>query len=140
MLASMTNAPYSVSIVLDRCYGSHLRELLEAGPVWAVDSPSNRDCAQQLWAVCPGRNHLDGITVFKSAEDRSPEQMLIDEIGTINEHHGIYSAAPFMLIRVFGSTLTPEARKALEDFGFDTFTTNGAGFEAVRAAAPPPGR
>jgi transposase InsO family protein len=27
-----------------------LCELLKAGPVWAVDSPGNRDCAQQLWA------------------------------------------------------------------------------------------
>jgi hypothetical protein len=48
--------------------------------VWAVDSPANRDCAQQARTEFPIRDHLDGITIFKSAEDRSPEQVLIDEI------------------------------------------------------------
>jgi len=30
------------------------------------------------------RDHLDGITVFKPALDRSPEQMVIDQMGTID--------------------------------------------------------
>jgi hypothetical protein len=35
--------PYSVSIVLDRNYGQLLRELIEFGPVWIVESPANRE-------------------------------------------------------------------------------------------------
>ena len=140
MLSSMSSAPYSVSIVLDRSYGPRLRELLKAGPVWAVDSPANRDCAQQLWSEFPARDHLDGITVFKSAEDRSPEEVLIGEVGTIDEHHGIYSADPaYTVIRVVGSDLTSEVRQVLAGFGFDSFTVNNDGFDAVRPLPPPLG-
>jgi hypothetical protein len=53
MPSSMSGGSYSVSIVLDRSYGTLLRDLLNTGPVWAVDSPANRDCAQQLWAEFP---------------------------------------------------------------------------------------
>jgi hypothetical protein len=138
MLAGMSSAPYSVSIVLDRSYGSRLQELFKVGPAWAVDSPANRHCAEQLWAEFPARDHLDGITIFRTAEDRSPEQVLIDEIGTIDEHHGIYSAdPPYTVIRVVGSALTPEVRQVLERFGFDCFTINSGGFDAVRPLPPP---
>jgi hypothetical protein len=104
--------------------------------VWAVDSPANRDCAQQLWAEFPARDHLDGVTIFKCAEDRSPERLLIDEMGTIDEHHGVYSATPpYTRVSVFGSGLTPEVRQVLASFGFDSFTVTNDGFDAVR---PPP--
>jgi hypothetical protein len=137
MLFSMNSGSYSVSIVLDRDHGSLLRELLKGGPVWAVDSPANRDCAQRLWAEFPARNHLDGITVFKAAEDRSPEQTLIDEIVTIDEHHGVYSAdPPYTAIRVVGSTLTQRVREVLGTFGFDSFTLTDEGFQAVRPLPP----
>ena len=50
MLFGMSNAPYTVSVVVDRDCGQHIRELLEAGPLWVVDSESNRESAQKLWA------------------------------------------------------------------------------------------
>jgi hypothetical protein len=128
----MSSDRYSVSIVLDRSYGPRLRELLRAGPVWAVDSPANRDCARQLWSEHPANDHLNGITIFK-AEDRSPEQMLMDQMGTIDEHHGIYSAvAPYTAVRVVGRSLTPEVRQFLGRFGFESFTSTEEGFAAVR--------
>jgi hypothetical protein len=128
----MSSDRYSVSIVLDRSYGPRLRELLKVGPVWAVDSPANRECARQLWSEHPTPDHLDGITIFK-AEDRSPEEMLMDQMGTIDEHHGIHSAAPpYTAVRVIGSSLTPEARQLLGSLGFDSFTHADEGFAAVR--------
>ena len=133
----MSSAPYSVSIVLDRSYGPRLRELLKAGPLWAVDSPPNRDCAQQLWAEFPALDHLDGITVFKSAEGRSSEQMLIDQMGAIDDHYGVYSAdPPYTAVRVVGSTLTPQVQQVLGSFGFDSFTVTDEGFQAVRPLPP----
>jgi hypothetical protein len=138
MLSSMSTTPYSVSIVLDRSYGPFLRELLKGGPVWVVDSPANRDCAQQLWSEFPAHNHLDGITVFKSGEGRSPEQILIDNMETIDLHHGIYSAnPPYTVVRVVGSTLTPQVKQTLASFGFDSFTITSEGFDAVRPSPPP---
>ena len=132
-VAATKRVSYSVSIVLDRSYGKLLRDLLNAGPVWAVDSPANRDCAEQLWAKFPARDHLDGVTVLKAAEDRSPEQILIDEIATIDLHHGVHSAnPPYTAIRVVGSTLTQQGREVLATFGFDSFTLTDEGFRAVR--------
>jgi hypothetical protein len=137
MLSSMSSGSNSVSIVLDRSYGTLLRDLLNTGPVWAVDSPANRDCAQQLWAEFPARNYLDGVTVFKAAEDRSPEQILIDEMATIDLHHGVHSAnPPCTAIRVVGSTLTQQGREVLATFGFDCFTLTDEGFRAVRLLPP----
>jgi len=137
MLSSMSSARYSVSVVLDRSYGPRLRELLKAGPVWAVDSPANRCCAQLLWEEFPGRDHLDGITVFNSAEDCSPTQMLIDQMGAIDDHHGVYSAdPPYSAIRVVGSGLTSELQQTLASFGFNIFTVTDEGFDAVRPLPP----
>jgi hypothetical protein len=134
----MNATPYSVSIVLDHSYGPRLRELLKAGPVWVVDSPANRDCAQQLWSEFPAHDHLDGITVFNSGEGRSTEQILIDHMETIDLHHGIYSAnPPYTAVRVVGSTLTPQVKQTLASFGFDSFTITSEGFDTVRPLPPP---
>jgi hypothetical protein len=128
--------PYSVSIVLDRSYGSLMRALIDAGPVWVVDSPGNREFTQQLWAESPTHGHLDGVTLFKASEDRPPEQMLIDWMDTIDLHHGVYSAdPPYTVIRVVGSKLTAEGRQVLGTFGFDSFTVTDDGFHAVRPLA-----
>jgi hypothetical protein len=125
--------PYSVSIVLDRSYGSLLRELIEAGPVWVVNSPANREFTQQLWAAAPTNGHLEGVTLFKASEDRAAEQMLVDWMDTIDLHHGVYSAdPPYTAVRVIGSRLTPEAREFLGTYGFDSFTETEEGFQAVR--------
>lgn len=133
MLFSMATGAYSVSVVVDRDYGPKIRELLETGPVWIIDSPANQQFAQRLWAEFPDRTHLDGVTVFKAPEHRSPEQLFVDQLGTIDLHHGEYSADPaYTVIRVFGCNLTPDVREALASFGFDSFSALDEGFEAVR--------
>lgn len=129
----MNEEPYSVSIVLDRNYGSLMRELIEAGPVWAVESPANREFTEQLWGESPTHGYLEGVTLFKASENRPPEQMLIDWIDTIDLHHGLYSAdPPYTAIRVIGSRLTMEGEQVLRTFGFDSFTVTDEGFHAVR--------
>ena len=134
----MSTAPYAVSIVLNRSYGPRLGELSKGRPIWVVDSPGNRHCAQQLWSEFPTRNHLDGITLFGSPEGRSPEQTLIDIMDTIDLHHGIYSAdPPYTVIRVIGATPTSEVRQVLASYGFDSFTPTDDGFDAVRPSPQP---
>jgi hypothetical protein len=128
----MGNAPYLVTIVLDRVYGPRLREALEEGPVWVVDSPVNREVAQKLWNEFPSRDHLNGITVFKGAGAGS-EEVLIGEFATIDLHHGIHSAdPPYTVIRVIGCYLTSEIETTLSEYGFDSFERIDGGFEAVR--------
>ena len=81
---------------------------------------------------------MDGITLFDSPGDHSPEQMLIDIMGTIDLHHGIYSAdPPYTVIRVIGAALTSDVREVMASYGFDSFTASDDGFSAVRPLPPP---
>lgn len=132
----MSIDPYSVSVVLDRAYGSRLSELIVLGPVWIVDSPVNRAVAEDMWSMLPTSSHLDGITTFKAAETDSPEEMLIGKLGTIDLHHGFYSAdPPYTVLKVVGAHLTARIEAALADLGFDSFPVTDDGFRAIRSLA-----
>src|SRR4051812_24694841 len=97
---------YRVFVVLDRDYGERVSDLTQAGPVWIVDTPSNRAAAQRFWADNPNSFDLDGVTTFKFAEDSSPEDVLIDEVDTIDLHHGVHSAnPPYMVIEAIGASI-----------------------------------
>lgn len=122
-----------VFIVLDREYGARLAELAVTGPVWIVDSPSNGPVAQEIWAARPGCTHLDGVTTFKTAEDCSPEDTLINELDTIDLHHGVYSAdRPYTVLEVIGCNMTERIKGELSDFGFNEFRVTPEGFRAER--------
>lgn len=129
----MSSEPYSVSVVLDRDYGRRVRELLRLGPVWAVESPINRNIAQEIWREEPSRSHLDGLTIFNVAEGSTPEQVLIGQLDDVDLHHGHCSAdPPYTILRVIGAQLTDEVRGMLSELGFDAFETTDGGFEATR--------
>ena len=139
ILFNMCGIPYSISVVLDPEFGAQVRELLEAGPVWVTDSPTNRDAAQKIWAESPKRNHLDGVTVFKSATG-NPAQMLTDQMENIDRHHGVYSAEPaFTVMRVIGCELEHRVQATLAEFGFNVFHGGNGGFEAIRPLPAPLG-
>ena len=122
-----------VSIVLDREYGQRLVELAEKGPVWIVDTPENRTVAQEIWASHPNRSHLEGVTTFKVSDGTSSEDMLINELDTIDLHHGAYSAnPPYTVLDVIGTAITARLKAELEEFGFDDFQEQPNGFRAVR--------
>lgn len=129
----VSSEPYSVSVVLDRDYGLRLCELLRLGSVWAVESPTNRNIAQEIWRENPSRSHLDGLTIFSATEGSTSEQILIDELENVDLHHGHYSAdPPYTILRVIGAQLTDEVRGMLSELGFDAFETTDGGFEATR--------
>ena len=129
----MRGVPYSVSVVLDRDYGPRLSDLLKLGPVWAIDSEVNRAVAQRFWQGSPPRDELDGLTVFTAANDRAPEDVLIDEFETIDLHHGSYSAdPPYTAVRVIGTPLTERIRDELSEYGFNSFEVMDEGFRAAR--------
>jgi hypothetical protein len=83
--------PYRVVVVLDREYGERLSQLVGQAPVWIIDTPTNRAEAQKIWAADSNRSHLDGVTTFKTKSDSSSEEVLINELDTIDDHHGIYN-------------------------------------------------
>lgn len=125
--------PYRVFVVVDRDYGQHLVEIAETGPVWIADTPANRSVAQEIWAVRPSRSHLDGVTTFKVPEGTSSEDMLINELDTINLHHGPYSVnPPYTVLEVIGTAITARLKAELGEYGFDDFQETAQGFRAVR--------
>jgi hypothetical protein len=123
---------YRVFVVLDRVYGERLSELARIGPVWIVDTTLNRAAAQGIWAERPKGSHLDGVTTFK-AGDSSPEDALINELNTIDLHHGSYSAdRPYTVLEVIGAVLSESITAELSLFGFIDFQATAEGFRAVR--------
>jgi len=124
---------YRVFVVVDREYGERLSELARTGPVWVVDTPNNRAAAQKIWAVDANRSHLNGVTTFKTGEDCSPEDTLINELDTIDLHHGTYSAnPPYTVLEVIGAVMSERLKTELSAFGFDEFEATAEGFCAVR--------
>ena len=124
---------YRVFVVLDREYGERLSELAQTGPVWIVDTPLNRAAARKIWAVDANRSHLDGVTTFKSGDDSSPENSLINELATIDLHHGTHSAdRTYTVLEVIGAAISGRLKTEFSQFGFDEFQETPRGFRAVR--------
>jgi hypothetical protein len=124
---------YRVFVVLDRDYGEGLYSLAQTGPVWIVDTPLNRAAAQILWSANPNRSHLDGVTTFKFGADSSSEDILINELDTIDLHHGIYSAGPpYTVIEAIGASISEKLTSKLSEFGFNEFEATPQGFRALR--------
>jgi hypothetical protein len=130
---------YKVIVILVPNFGERLSALPAGVPVWIVDTPTNTPVAHRLGKERPNENHLTGITTFRIDPKDSPEQNLLDELSTIDLHHGPLSAdPPYMQIQVVGTGLTDAVRQALADYGFDEFKEIAEGFEAARHTVPPP--
>ncbi len=126
--------PYKVFVVLDREYGERLSALVEKSPVWVVETPKNRAIAQVIWSANPNRSHLEGVTTFKAGEDSSPEDALIQQVETIDLHHGVHSASPpHTVVEVIGSGITERVKAKFAEFGFDQFEATPQGFRASRS-------
>jgi len=131
----MNNVPYRVFVVLDRECGHRLSELVLSGPVWALDSPKNRSAAENFWSQFPSRDHLDGITIFKASAEHSLEEVLINELETIDMHHGVYSAdPPYTVLQIIGTALTARIEAALSEYRFNSFRPTPEGFQAIRSS------
>jgi hypothetical protein len=123
---------YRVFVVLDTEYGERLEELNSAGPVWIVDIPKNREAAHKIWDVDPNRSHLHGITTFKINGDSSREENLLNELDTIDLHHGIYSADPaYTVLEIVGVRMNERIKTELAKFGFNQFEEEAACFRAI---------
>ena len=129
------NAEYRVFLVLEKECGEHLRELLRTGPVWVVDTPTNRVAAQKIWAERPDGTHLEGVTTFKSSADCA-EDALLEQLGTIDLQHGPYSAdPPYTVLECIGASATERLKRELGQYGFNEFQPTSTGFRAIRPLA-----
>jgi hypothetical protein len=129
----MPKNPYCVFVVLEQEYGAGLLNLLPSGPIWAVNTSTNRVVAQDYWSEHPEISYLDGITVFDFANDASPEDTLVSELANIDLHHGIHSAdPPYTILEIIGTNVTERIKQELGHYGFNRFDTTSAGFRAIR--------
>ena len=125
-------APYRVRVVVDPNFGERLASLPAHEPVWVIDSAANSPVAHRLWRERPAENHLTGITTFKSGGNCSPEEELLAQLGTIDLHHGEYSAnPPYTVIEVIGCSPSDGVRAALAERGFRVDSPTANGFTAV---------
>ena len=131
----MVAIPYKVYVVVDREFGELLAAIEPGAPVWIVDTPTNKAVAKRLWTERPQENHSTGITTFDTDESSSPEDVLLDELDTIDLRHGAYSAdPPYTVLEVIGAPLSATIETAMSAYGFNEFETNSTGFTAKRPA------
>ena len=125
-------SPYKVYVVADGEFGGRLAALPVGVPVWIVRVPVNRRVAERLWKEHEQESHLTGITVFKDQTSRSPEELLLSQMETVDLHHGFYSATPLCtILEVICVPLSEKIKAELSQFRFDEFDTNPSGLSTV---------
>lgn len=126
-------SPYKVRVVVDRTFGERLASLPAGEPVWVIDSPINTPVAHRLWRERNDENHLTGITTFKPGASLSSEDGAAALLGTIEDHHGEYSAdPPYSILEIIGCADSQRLRSALAEFRFHVEASSGDDIVAVR--------
>ena len=122
---------YIVHIVVDDEFGEKLRDLPYREPAWVVDSPINKIIVKELWKIRTDEDHKEGITSFVYNVQDSPENRFMGILGTVLEHHGLYSHdPPCSKINVIGAYLTEKIKKLLLEYDFANFQKTNLGFVA----------
>jgi hypothetical protein len=126
----------TLHVILDPNFGERLRGI-ESEPVWIIMSPANDPVVRSRWAATPEPDHLAGVTGFKWQEGRTAEDRFLEEMDTIDLHHGPYSTKlPYTVLDVIGVQLNATIREVLMDNGgFSEFIENSQGFTAKRSIA-----
>jgi hypothetical protein len=125
----------TVSVILDPGYGERLRDIWPGRPVWIAMSPTNESTVRSLWTSHPDSNHLSGITGFQFNVDADPTNTFLDNLDTIDLHHGPYSSeSPYTVLEVIGVSPTRDVQESLRKLGFDEFSGSRDRFIARRSA------
>jgi hypothetical protein len=128
----MPDAPV-VTIVVDGNFGDRLTELASSGPVWIVETPTNRLAVDREWKESPAIGHLEGVTIFDSGGVATPDKVFINVLDTVDLHHSEYSAnSPYSEIRVIGTGVTDEIERELFNIGFSVCASDATSFQAKR--------
>ena len=111
--------PRSIAIVFAEDYSGALERLAFHTPVWLVDTPANREAAEQAWHAANEWPHIS-VTLFRPDHDWSA---LLDQIALHEK---------FDVVEAIGAPLAPSARDALEGAGFVRIEETESGFRARR--------
>lgn len=123
--------PHRVALVVDPEFGRQIQSLAATIHVWLVDTPTNRHATEQLRKV-QGEYSLDhGVTLVRVDRSHSSDQSAAEILGTIVEHHGLYSHdPPVSAIDVRGCTPTDSLRSELASYEFVAVTAIPGGWRA----------
>lgn len=113
---------HRVGLVLDREFGNKVLALSDRMHVWMIDSPTNRAAAEVVWAgnrEGDPRNPLEhGVTLFKSTTGRTPEEIVVEIMDTISDHHSEWEHDPPMSeLEIHGASDTDAFSSALASVG-----------------------
>jgi hypothetical protein len=110
----------TITIVFDPNFGRALREIACANPVWACESPSNREIAEELWAgkaLGP-----DWVTIFLP-QGSSPEDSFPYVLDNVDLHHQGWKR-----LIVIGIRYTAAVTSGLAEYGNGPVEETAAGF------------
>jgi len=131
---AMTLAPSIVHVIVDPDYGKRLRDLPGDEAAWVAETSTNNPVIKSIRAtrcVEPYPGYLTGITSFRVAAEKTPEDWLLGVLEQVDVHHGAYSQTPpYSILRVIGTVLTPRIRVTLESYHFVKFEDLPEGFVA----------
>ncbi|MEH2513111.1 hypothetical protein V1291_004465 [Nitrobacteraceae bacterium AZCC 1564] len=134
-MSGLTDNARSVLVIVDPAFGEKLLSIPAGRPVWITMSPENEPFVRAIWNTRETSNHLTGITGFNFSANASPEITFLDELDTIDLHHGPYSSSSsYTEIAAIGVRLTADIRAALAEHGFTDFTETEDGFTAKRSS------
>ncbi len=132
----MSHAYSRVHLIVDADYGERLRGLPQDEDSWVADTSTNQPVIKSIWGARPAGEPLAGITSFKVAPDKTPEDWLLDILDAVELHHGEHSQSPpYSVLRVVGTPLSPRLREELGEYGFVRFEDSADGFVAHKLAA-----
>ncbi len=132
----MSHTCSRVHLIVDADYGEQLRSLPQDEDSWVADTSTNQPVIKSIWAARPADAPLVGITSFKVAPDKTPEDWLLDILDAVELHHGEHSQSPpYSVLRVVGAPLSPRLRRELGECGFVRFEDSSDGFLAHKLAA-----
>ena len=118
----------TVVLVLVPDYGPRLRELCERADVWAVESPSNRAAAIEIWnGITQGRPYP--MTVFDCEPNEGPSDTVLRVLDAIEEHRPHCTR-----IEVFGANPSPQVLAEMEALGYSYNKPTSDGFVASKHA------
>jgi hypothetical protein len=127
---------HGVAIVVDGRFGARLPALACGVHVWLLDTPANREAANEVWQSRESAPSIEeGVTTFRADSNAKPDQVVSSMLGTIDLHHGRYShSPPWSFVEVYGTTITPALTAVLASFGFTNVATlSDDGFKAWRS-------
>jgi hypothetical protein len=116
-----------VTLVVDPNFGKRANAQASIGPLWVIESPSNRAAIEGLWNSGPSPFE-NAPTLFNAVSGRTPEDAAMWEISMVDDHH-----PEWRTFEVVGAGLSQKLIDALIQCAPGTAKETAEGFVFMRA-------